>query len=259
LIRQKLVLAAHDRESRRSIRGRGQHEALELKLDFSIILKGSYLDMLVHGACTTIVLFALALLIALVVATTLASARASGIRFFEWLVAAYVAYHRNVPLLVQLFVWYFGIPQILPVAVQTWINTYSSEFVFALIALSFNSAAYMSEDLRSGLRAVGTGQQEAARALGLSYSQSLRDVLLPQAARIAIPPLTNQALTLFKSTSLAMAIGVAEMTYASHQIDNATFRAFEAYAIASAFYMTISLAIMGVGAWLGSQTTTSWK
>ena len=222
-----------------------------MKLDFSMILKGAYLDLLVHGAGMTIALFVVALLCALVIATVLTSVRASRFRALEWLVAAYVAYHRNVPLLVQLFVWYFGIPQILPLAVQTWINTQNSEFIFAMIGLSLNSAAYMSEDLRSGMRAVDAGQQEAARALGLSYAQTLRDVLLPQAARIAIPPLTNQTLTLFKSTSLAMAIGVAEMTYASHQIDNATFRAFEAYAVASVFYMTISLAIMGFGAWLG--------
>jgi polar amino acid transport system permease protein len=228
-----------------------------LKLDFTTILKGVYLDLLVQGAGVTIALFVLALLFALAIATVLTAVRASGFRALEWLVAAYVAYHRNVPLLVQLFVWYFGIPQILPLAVQTWINTQNSEFIFAIIGLSLNSAAYMSEDLRSGMRAVVAGQQEAARALGLSYAQTLRDVLLPQAARIAIPPLTNQTLTLFKSTSLAMAIGVAEMTYASHQIDNATFRSFEAYTVASVFYMTTSLAIMGLGAWLGRSQRTA--
>jgi polar amino acid transport system permease protein len=231
-------------------------ETQELKLDFTTILKGVYLDLLVQAAGVTIALFVLALLFALTIATALTAIRASGFAL-EALVAGYVAYHRNVPLLVQLFVWYFGIPQILPLAVQTWINTQNSEFIFAVIGLSLNSAAYMSEDLRSGMRAVDAGQQEAARALGLSYAQTLRDVLLPQAARIAIPPLTNQTLTLFKSTSLAMAIGVAEMTYASHQIDNATFRSFEAYAVASVFYMTISLAIMGLGAWLGRSRRTA--
>jgi polar amino acid transport system permease protein len=118
-----------------------------------------------------------------------------------------------------------------------------------LIALSLNSAAYRSEDLRSGMRSVAETQMEAARALGLSYLQSMRDVLLPQAIRISVPPLVNQSLSLFKSTSLAMAIGVAEMTYASRQIENETYRTFETFILASAFYLLMSWSIMALGAW----------
>jgi len=116
-----------------------------------------------------------------------------------------------------------------------------------LIALTLNSAAYMSEDLRSGMRSVASSQMEAARALGLTYGQALRDVLLPQAIRVAVPPLISQSLGLFKSTSLAMAIGVAEMTYASRQIENETYRTFETFAIATVFYLLVSFMIMGAG------------
>jgi polar amino acid transport system permease protein len=163
-------------------------------------------------------------------------------------IIAYVEYHRNVPVLVQLFVWYFGVPQLLPAPMRAWINAQNSEFLFALIALVLNAAAYMSEDLRSGIRSIPKEQLEAARALGLTYLDAMRFVLLPQAVRIAIPPTINQSLALFKTTSLAMAIGVAELTYAARQIENETYKTFEAFALASMGYLAISWVIMGVGA-----------
>lgn len=220
-----------------------------IKLDFGAVLQGQYLQWLVNGALTTLALFSLALVCAFFLAVFLLVVRSLPSKLFEWLVAAYVNYHRNVPTLVQLFVWYFGVPQLLPVSVGSWINDHNGEFIFALIALSLNAAAYISEDLRSGVRSVAKGQEEAARALGLSYLQAMRDVVLPQAVRVAVPSLINQSLNLFKTTSLAMAIGVAEMTYASRQIENETYRTFETFAIASAFYLLISFAIMLTGHW----------
>lgn len=221
-----------------------------MSLNFDFLFQGNYADLLINGAILTLLLFGQAFCLAILLALVLIGLRESKVPPFEWFVIAYVTYHRNVPLIVQLFVWYFGIPQVFPVWLQQWINQHNSEMVFAIIALSLNFAAYMSEDMRSGLRAVHPGQSEAARALGFSYVQSLRDILLPQALRHALPPLTNQALNLFKATSLAMAIGVTEMSYASHTIDNSTFRTFEAYAIASVFYLLGSLLIVVSGAYL---------
>ncbi|WP_432239315.1 amino acid ABC transporter permease [Herbaspirillum robiniae] len=220
-----------------------------LNLDFGAVLQGQYLDWLIGGAFTTLWLFAAAWVCAFVLAVLLVALRALALPPLEWLIAAYVNYHRNVPGLVQIFVWYFGIPELLPAYITGFINDHNGEFIFALIALSLNSAAYMSEDLRSGLRSVAATQMEAARALGLNYVQAMRDVLLPQAIRVSVPPLVNQALSLFKSTSLAMAIGVAEMTYASRQIENETYRTFETFALASAFYLVMSWTIMAVGGW----------
>ncbi len=220
-----------------------------LNLDFGAVLHGQYLDWLIGGAFTSLGLFLAAWVCAFLLAVVLVALRAMALPPLEWLIAAYVNYHRNVPGLVQIFVWYFGIPELLPAAITGFINDHNGEFIFALIALSLNSAAYMSEDLRSGMRSVAATQMEAARALGLSYLQSMRDVLLPQAIRISIPPLVNQSLSLFKSTSLAMAIGVAEMTYASRQIENETYRTFETFALASAFYLLMSWSIMAAGAW----------
>lgn len=220
-----------------------------IKLDFAAVLHGQYLQWLASGALNTLALFLLALVFAFIFAVLLVLARSLPARFVEWLVSAYVNYHRNVPTLVQIFVWYFGVPQLLPAGLSGWINDHNGEFIFALIALSLNASAYISEDLRSGLRSIAKDQVEAARALGLSYVQTMRDVLLPQAIRVAAPSLINQSLNLFKTTSLAMAIGVAEMTYASRQIENETYRTFETFAIASAFYLLVSFSIMLTGYW----------
>jgi polar amino acid transport system permease protein len=224
-----------------------------LHLDFGAVLHGQYLTWLINGALQTIYLFGAAWIAAMLLALMLVSLRALELRPLEWLIAAYVNYHRNVPGLVQIFVWYFGVPELLPSWITNYINDHNGEFIFALIALSLNAAAYMSEDLRSGLRSVAGTQMEAARALGLSYAQTMRDVLLPQAVRVSVPPLINQSLSLFKSTSLAMAIGVAEMTYASRQIENETYRTFETFALASVFYLVMSWAIMALGAYYNSR------
>ncbi|XAH22336.1 amino acid ABC transporter permease [Xylophilus sp. GW821-FHT01B05] len=218
-----------------------------LTLDFATIFHGRYADWLLAGALTTLALFAVSWVMGFVLSLLVVSARSSGVKLLQAVAFAFVGYHRNVPGLVQLFVWYFGIPQFLPDAWQMWINAHGSEFIFGCIALSLNAAAYMSEDLRSGMRSLPPSQLEAARALGLSYVSAMRKVLLPQAIRVAVPPLVNQSLGLFKATSLAMAIGVAEMTYATHQIENETFKTFEAFAVASVFYWVFSFLLMALG------------
>jgi len=162
-----------------------------------------------------------------------------------------VSYHQNVPTLVQLMLWYFGISSLLPDALQGWLGEHSGESVFAIIALGLCQAAYFSEDLRSGLRSVPAGQAEAARALGHGYVGAMRHVLMPQAIRNAVPALVNHSVSLFKNSSLAMAIGVAELTHAVKEIENQSFRAFESYLIATLMYLAFSLLIMFAGAWLG--------
>ncbi len=126
-------------------------------------------------------------------------------------------------------------------------NERNSEFILALLALSFCFAAYMSEALRSGLRAIPRTQYEAGRVLGFGYLRTMRYIVIPQAARIAIPPLVNYSLLLFKNTSIAMAIGVHELTYQSRQIESDTFRTFEVFAVATAIYLAISFLIMAAG------------
>lgn len=105
-----------------------------------------------------------------------------------------------------------------------WINRHAGEFIFATIAVGLTMSSYVSEDLRGGIRSIPKSQFEAARALGLSYLQSFRRVVLPQAVRIALPTLVNHTVLLFKNTSLAMAIGVAELTYVTREIESQSFK-----------------------------------
>ena len=190
-------------------------------------------------------------LFAMSLAVVLLVVRLTPSRIAQRGVVAYVSYHQNVPTLVQLMLWYFGISSLLPDVLQGWLGEHSGESVFAIIALGLCQAAYFSEDLRSGLRSVPPGQAEAARALGHGYVGAMRHVLMPQAIRNAVPALVNHSVSLFKNSSLAMAIGVAELTHAVKEIENQSFRAFESYLIATLMYLAFSLLIMFAGAWLG--------
>lgn len=220
---------------------------MNLTLDFSILLHGDYPRWLFKGVLNMLALASLAWVLAVVIGTVLAVVRMSGSRLGRAVVVAYVEYHQNVPLLVQIFLWYFGIPALLPEVVQQWFNANGSEFLFAFIAVGLGMAAYMSEDLRGGIRSIPPSQLEASRALGLSYLQSARLVILPQAARIALPPLINHSVLLFKNTSLAMTIGVAELTYVTREIESQAFRTVEVYLLATVVYLAISLLVMALG------------
>jgi len=217
----------------------------------AILLNPEFGRMLWHGAQMTLVIALGSWLFAMSLAVVLLVVRLTPSRIAQRGVVAYVSYHQNVPTLVQLMLWYFGISSLLPDVLQGWLGEHSGESVFAIIALGLCQAAYFSEDLRSGLRSVPPGQAEAARALGHGYVGAMRHVLMPQAIRNAVPALVNHSVSLFKNSSLAMAIGVAELTHAVKEIENQSFRAFESYLIATLMYLAFSLLIMFAGAWLG--------
>lgn len=171
----------------------------------------------------------------------------TGSRLANGAIALFVSFHRNVPMVVHILFWYFGVPEILPRPVTDWLNYHGSEFFFAMVAIGLVTSAYVCEDLRSAVRSIPSGQTEASRALGMNYLTTMRKVVLPQAFRIAIPPLMNQTLLLFKNTSLAMVIGVAELTASGRAIENITFMPFEAYAVVTVLYLAISFLLMWGG------------
>jgi polar amino acid transport system permease protein len=218
-------------------------------LDFSILLRGDAPKMLVHGVLLTLELTALAWLLAMALGTLLALVRMSRSKWADVAVGAWVEYHQNVPMLVQIFLWYFGIATLLPADTQMWLNRHGGEFTFSMIAVGLATSAYMSEGLRGGIRAIPPSQIEAARALGLSYLQAFRHVVFPQAFRISLPTLINHTVLLFKNTSLAMTIGVAELMYATREIESRTFRTVEIYLFATVIYLGISLLIMAGGSY----------
>jgi len=223
----------------------------------AILMNAEYGAMLIKGVKLTLLVALCSWTLAMTLALMLLTLRLTSLAWAQKLVAGYVAYHRNVPTLVQLMLWYFGISSLLPDALQTWLSLHNAEAVFAIIALGLCQAAYFSEDLRSGLRAIPSGQSEAARALGHSYLGSMRHVIMPQAIRNAMPSLVNHSVSLFKNSSLAMAIGVAELTHAVKEIESQSFRAFESYFVATILYLFLSLIIMSAGAWLTKRLSIS--
>ncbi|MCC3701734.1 amino acid ABC transporter permease [Rouxiella badensis] len=227
--------------------------AVKNGFDLAAVMQGQYGDMLVTGIELTLKLAMGSWLLAMVLALLLVIIRLSEKRIAVALVSVYVSYHRNVPTLIQLMMWYFAIPTLLPEALQDWINNQNAEFIFSMMALGLCQAAYFSEDIRSGLRAIPAGQTEASRALGMSYIKSMRLIILPQGMRNALPSLINHTVLLFKNTSLAMVIGVAELTYVTREIENMTFRTFEIYMVASVVYLFFSLLLMGGGAWVAKR------
>ncbi len=223
------------------------------QLDFSAVLSGHYLGLFLTGIATTLFLFAAAWTVAFVLGIVLTLLRATPWRPLQGVVWLYVEYHRNVPLIVQLLFWNFGIPQLLPDAFNRYINAHSPELTLAIIAIGLFGAAYMSEDFRGGLRAIPDTQRDAARAMGFSFVKSMRWIILPQAWRLSVPPLVNQTLNLLKSTSLAAAIGVAELSYAAREIENQSYRVFEAFGIVTLAYLLGTFSIMLGGAALSQR------
>ncbi|MFP3744207.1 amino acid ABC transporter permease [Achromobacter sp. SIMBA_011] len=211
------------------------------------LLDASQYQLLASGMVVTLQLFLVSWVMAFTIAVTLVVVRATNLAPCRWLVDAYVEYHRNVPLLVQVLFWYFGMPELLPEGFRMWLYQHNAEMSLAAIALALGSAAYIAEDIRSGLRAIPSTQFEAARALGASYLQCMRFVIVPQAVRISIPPLVGRALLLFKNTSVAMAIGVMELTYQAREIENETYRTFATFGAATLMYLLGSFLIMLIG------------
>ncbi len=215
--------------------------------------------MLTTGITVTLRLFAGALAGGFVLAMVLTGINLIPSRLVRAVVALYVEYHRNVPTVVQILVWYFGMPEILPEAVRVWINQGNTEFSFALIALSLNVSAYYYEDIRSGIRAIPATQVEAARSIGLGAVQALIYVVLPQAVRYAVPPIINRSIILFKDTSLAMVIGVTDLTYQTKRIENATFQTFQIFMISTLIYLCMALLISALGSHLARKYPASFK
>lgn len=226
-------------------------------MDFASLLNGDYPALILQGVLTTLKMTAVAWLLAFALGSTLTVLRTLNIKALDYIVALYIAFHRNVPMLVHILLWYFGIAALVPAAINDYINFLGGEFFYATIAIGLVTAAYVSEDLRSAIRSIPHGQMEAARTLGLSYLRSMRKVILPQAFIISIPTLTNQTLLLFKNTSLAMAIGLIELTGAGREIESATFKTFEVYLIVTVIYLAISLMLMLAGAYLSKRSQFS--
>jgi len=175
---------------------------------------------------------------ALVLGTAVALARVSPIAPLRWVGAAYVEFFRNTPLVVQLFFLFLGLPLL---GLRFATDTFDNIFRAAFVGMALYHGAYVAEVVRGGLLGVDRGQIEAARSLGLSYVQTLREVQLPQTFRAVIPPLGNIAIALVKNTSLASTIGVTELLFGAEIVESRTFRAEEAFLTATLLYLALTI------------------
>jgi polar amino acid transport system permease protein len=226
-------------------------------------LEPKYFAWLEQGFVVTLVLSACAGLCATLLGFVLAVARTAQSAATARAASLYVFVFRNSPLLVQLLFWYFGAAALLPPDWMTWLNTPhavtlgpvtlrwpSFELFAGWIGLTCYTTAFIGEEFRAGMRGVSVLQAHAAAALGMGRYTALRYVILPQALRIATPPLAGQYMNLVKNSSLTMAIGVAELSYMSRQVDTETFKTFQAFGIATVFYvLTIAVIEVALVVW----------
>ncbi|MEG3001178.1 MAG: amino acid ABC transporter permease [Comamonas sp.] len=217
--------------------------------DIQMLLAGQYHDMMVAGLKMSLQYLFFGFCIALPLGLVIALFRLSPFQWLNAIGATYVEVIRSIPLLAHMLFWYFGVPELLPESWKQALYEGPVESICAVMALGVYTAAYMAEDIRSGIRAVPTVQMEAARALGLGYMRTMRLVILPQALRLTVPPLISQTLNLWKGTSIATVIGATEMMYQAGQIESQTFRSFEVFAFASVAYLTVSLLITLLANW----------
>ena len=199
--------------------------------DWAGVMSGQPLQWIISGFLTTLYVSLAGSLIATLLTVLLIALRLSTSRIARGAVAAFVSVFRNTPLLVQLVLIYTGLPQ---VGIKLGV------LPSALLALSLNEAAYLSETIRGGFKGVAKGQVEAAKALGLSVWQTLRLVQMPQVARLIIPPLGNSLNGLLKATSLASVISLEELMRRSQVLMQERFEVLELYCVAAVYYLVLT-------------------
>ncbi|WES69485.1 amino acid ABC transporter permease [Superficieibacter sp. HKU1] len=219
-------------------------------LDWQGVLTGQPLQWIISGFLTTLWVTVAGILLATVLAVLFLALRLAGGRVGNGLVAAWVSLFRNTPLLVQLLFWYFAAWNLLPLAFRDFINAdhrwsilpgdvwwLTPEFICSAWGLGVFTSAFLIEEIESGLRAVTSGQREAALAQGFSTWRLFRLILLPQGLANAWQPIIGQYLNLMKLSSLASGIGFAELTYQVRQIESYNAHALEAFAVGTVLYL----------------------
>ena len=218
-------------------------------LDWTIFFQDSpggdrYADLLLSGIWWTLGVSFAAWIIAMVVGSLVGTVRTTQNAWLVNLGNAWVELFRNVPLLVQMFLWYFVIPEFVP-PLKRWVvqaDPAHAQFLSAVLCLGLFTSARIAEQVRAGIQSLSRGQRNAGMAVGLTQPQVYRYVLLPMAFRIIIPPLTSETMNLIKNSSIALTIGLAELTFRSREMGEYTFHFFEAFSAATVIYIAIAMA-----------------
>jgi glutamate/aspartate transport system permease protein len=206
---------------------------------------GTYLDTLWSGLLWTLATSLAAWIMALALGLLIGTARTLPNKWLVALSNAYVELFRNVPLLVQMFLWFFVMPELLPQAAGDWVKALpNAPFVTAVLCLGFFTSSRVAVQVSTGIAALPRGQKMAGTALGLTLPQTYRHVLLPMAGRVILPPLTSEFLNIIKNSSVALTIGLMELTASARAIQEFSFQVFEAFSAATLIYVTVNIGVV---------------
>lgn len=207
--------------------------------------QGTYLDMMISGLGWTLATSLLAWAIALAAGSVVGVLRTTTSRAVMRAASVYVEIFRNIPLLVQMFLWYFVLPELVPHDLGIWLKQLGNAAFFnAVLCLGFYTSARVAEQVRAGIQSLPRGQAMAGRALGLTPLQTYRYVLLPEAFRIVLPPLTSEFLNIIKNSSVALTIGLMEVTARARSMQEFSFQVFEAFTAAAVIYLLINVVVV---------------
>lgn len=201
----------------------------------------THVDKYLLGLSTTFAVSVLALVGSLLLGTVVAVLCVSPSSLFRWSGRIYVESIRNTPLILQVFLFYYGLPSL---------DIQISSFVAGTLGLTIYTSAFIAEAIRAGILAIPQGQTEAARATGLTYSQTLRYVILPQAFKIVIPAIGNQFISLVKNSAVLSVIAGMDLMYHADLIAAETFHTFETYLLAAGFYLLLTVPLSLSVNWL---------
>lgn len=208
---------------------------------------GTYLYYLIVGLGWTLATALAAWVIALAIGSIVGTLRTTPMLWVVRLGNAYVEVFRNVPLIVQMFLWFFVMPELLPTALGDWVKQVPppwGSYVPAVLCLGIYTSVRVAEQVRSGINSLSRGQRMAGTALGLTQWQTYRHVLLPMAFRIVLPPLTSEFMNIVKNSSVALTIGLLELTGRARAMQEFSFKVFEAFAAATVIYLLTNLVVV---------------
>ena len=206
-----------------------------------------YLGWMLSGLQMTVLLSLSAWLIALLLGAVMGVLRTVPNKALSGLATAYVELFRNIPLLVQLFIWYFVLPELLPVSIgdaYKQSHPVFQQFLAAMVCLGLFTSARVAEQVRSGINSLPRGQKNAGLALGLTLGQTYRFVMLPMAFRLIVPPLTSEFLNIFKNSAVCSTIGLLELAAQGRQLVDYTAQPYESFIAVTVAYVAINIIVM---------------
>lgn len=216
----------------------------------------TYLNWLINGFGWTVAVSVSAWVIALTLGSVIGTLRTTPRPWVVMLGNAWVECFRNVPLLVQMLLWFFVVPELLPHDLSMWVkqDMPAKEFITATLCLGLFTSARIAEQVRAGIQSLPRGQHYAGMAMGFTLPQTYRFVLLPMAFRIIIPPLTSEFMSVFKNSSVAFAISVLELTFVSRQMQEDSEQGIETYVAVTALYFICAFIANRVMAFIDKRT-----